>query len=95
MTQDSLLIVRNGYPVTEEYFHGWGPDDLHTLQSDTKSVTSLLVGAALLQGKISSVNEKVVDLFPEYRNIKNLDERKASQKFLYLHNLCVISASLR
>ena len=75
---DSLLIVRNGYLVTEEYFHGWGPDALHTLQSDTKSITSLLVGAALLQGKISSVNEKVVDLFPEYRKIKNLDDRKAS-----------------
>ena len=75
---DSLLIVRNGYLVTEEYFHGWGPDDLHTLQSDTKSITSLLVGAALLQGKISGVNEKVVDLFPEYQKIKNLDDRKAS-----------------
>jgi CubicO group peptidase (beta-lactamase class C family) len=75
---DSLLIVRNGYLVTEEYFRGWGRDDLHTLQSDTKSITSLLVGAALLQGKIASVNEKVVDLFPEYRKIKNLDDRKAS-----------------
>lgn len=75
---DSLLIVRNGYLVTEEYFRGWGPDDLHTLQSDTKSITSLLVGAALQQGKISSVNEKVVDLFPEYQKIKNLDERKSS-----------------
>lgn len=75
---DSLLIVRNGYLVTEEYFHGWGPDDLHTLQSDTKSITSLLVGAAMLQGKISSVNEKVVDMFPEYEKIKNLDDRKAS-----------------
>jgi CubicO group peptidase (beta-lactamase class C family) len=57
-----------------------GPDDLHTLQSDTKSVTSLLVGAALLQGKISGVNEKVVDFFPEYRKIKNLDDRKASMR---------------
>ena len=53
---DSLLITRNGYLVTEEYFHGWGPDDLHTLQSDSKSVTSLLVGIAVGQGKISSID---------------------------------------
>src|SRR5262245_27731503 len=25
---DSLLIVRNGYLVTEAYFNGWGPNDL-------------------------------------------------------------------
>lgn len=75
---DSLLIVRNGYLVTEEYFNGWGRDDLHTLQSDSKSVTSLLVGIALQQGKISSIDQPVVDFFPEYRRIRNLDERKAA-----------------
>src|SRR5690242_3396663 len=49
---DSLLIVRNGHLVVEEYFNGWGPNDLHTLQSDTKSVTSLLAGIAIQQGKL-------------------------------------------
>lgn len=75
---DSLLIARNGYLVTEEYFHGWGPDDLHTLQSDSKSVTSLLVGIALGQGKISSVGQPVLSFFPEYRKIRNVDERKSA-----------------
>lgn len=60
---DSLLIARNGYLVTEEYFHGWGPDDLHTLQSDSKSVTSLLLGIALGQGKISSIDQPVLGFF--------------------------------
>ena len=75
---DSLLIARNGYLVTEEYFNGWGPNDLHTLQSDSKSVTSLLVGIALQQGKISSIDEPVLSFFPEYRRIRNLDERKSA-----------------
>ncbi len=75
---DSLLIARNGYLVTEEYFHGWGADDLHTLQSDSKSVTSLLVGIALQQGKISSVDQPVLSFFPEYRKIRNVDERKSA-----------------
>ena len=75
---DSLLIVRNGYLVIESYFNGWGPDDLHTLQSDTKSITSLLVGIARQQGFISSVDQKLLGFFPEYRRIKNVDDRKAA-----------------
>ena len=75
---DSLLIARNGYLVTEEYFNGWGPEDLHTLQSDSKSVTSLLVGIALEQGKISNLDQPVLSFFPEYPKIRNADERKAA-----------------
>ena len=75
---DSLLILRNGYLVKEEYFHGWGPDDLHTLQSDSKSVTSLLVGIAVGQGEISSVGQPVLSFFPEYRKIRNVDDRKSA-----------------
>jgi hypothetical protein len=52
---NSLLIVRNGYLVVEEYFNGSGPEDVHTLQSDSKSVTSLLIGIALQQGRIRTV----------------------------------------
>jgi CubicO group peptidase (beta-lactamase class C family) len=77
---DSFLVVRNGYLVAEEYFNGWDVDDLHTLQSDTKSVTSLLVGIAIAQGKIGSVEDRVVDYFPEYRNIRNLDARKEAMR---------------
>ncbi|HEV8485515.1 MAG TPA: serine hydrolase [Blastocatellia bacterium] len=75
---NSLLIVRNGYLVVEEYFNGSGPEDVHTLQSDSKSITSLLVGIALQQGNIHSVDDKVLTFFPEYEPIKRLDERKAA-----------------
>jgi CubicO group peptidase (beta-lactamase class C family) len=76
---DSLLIVRNGYLVTEEYFHGWGPNDLHTLQSDSKSVTSLLVGIAAQQGKLN-IDQTVLSFFPEYRKLRNVDERKSEMR---------------
>ena len=75
---NSLLVVRNGYLVVEEYFNGSGPEDVHTLQSDSKSVTSLLIGIALQQGRIHSVDDKVLTFFPEYEPIKHLDERKAA-----------------
>ena len=51
----SLLIVRNGYLVTEEYFEDWGPDRVHTLQSVSKSITSALVGIALREGDFKSI----------------------------------------
>src|ERR1044072_792633 len=74
---NSLLIVRNGYLVVEEYFNGSSAEDVHTLQSDSKSITSLLIGIALEQGKIHSISDKVLDYFPEYASVKKLDEYKA------------------
>ena len=75
----SLQIVRDGYLVVDEYFNGWVPDGLHTLQSDTKSVTSLLVGIAADRGELS-VDDRVLDRFPEYRHVRNVDDRKRAMR---------------
>ena len=40
----SVVVVRNGYIVFEEYLNGWSQDSPHHLQSSTKSVSSLLIG---------------------------------------------------
>ena len=74
----SLLIVRHGYLVLEEYFNKWTADRLHILQSVTKSFTSALIGMAIAEGKIKSVDEKVLDFFPDMEDIANMDEGKAS-----------------
>ena len=70
----SLLIARHGQLVVEEYF-GWSASRAHTVQSVTKSVTSLLTGIAVDQGRLS-VGDRVVDFFPSYQPIANLDDRK-------------------
>lgn len=74
----ALLIARHGRLVTEEYFHGWGPDLLHTLQSVTKSFTSALVGIALARGEFRDVDERVLDYFPGGNQYAASDQRKAS-----------------
>jgi CubicO group peptidase (beta-lactamase class C family) len=80
----SLLIARNGYLVVEEYFSSYGSDDLHTLQSVSKSYTSALMGIAIEQGKIKNVDEKVLDFFPHYTDLKNVDERKRAMTLEHL-----------
>jgi CubicO group peptidase (beta-lactamase class C family) len=72
----SLLVVRQGYLITEEYFNGSSATALHTLQSVTKSVTSLLVGIAVGQGTLTGVDRAVLDYFPEYTDLQHLDARK-------------------
>lgn len=58
----SLLVVRHGRLVYERYWNGAGPDDLHVVNSVTKSVTSLLVGMAVHDGTLPDTGTPVLDL---------------------------------
>ena len=72
---DSYLIVRHGYIVYEEYPGSYDSDDYHILHSVTKSFTSALIGIAIAEGLIASVNTPVVDIYSDW-TIANLDDRK-------------------
>jgi len=61
----SFLILKDGKLVCEEYFYGFNNKILHPVESVTKSITSLLLGIAIDQNKISSINDKVLNYFPE------------------------------
>jgi len=60
-----LLVIKNGYLVAEEYFHGQSVGQLSSRASVTKSITSALVGIALEQGCLTSVDQKMMEFFPE------------------------------
>ena len=61
----SLLVIKNGYLIAEDYFNEGSVEQKDRLQSATKSYTSALVGIALDQGYLSSVDQKMLDFFPE------------------------------
>ena len=65
----SVLIARNGKLVFEKYFDGFFIEDQNSLQSCTKSIGSLLIGIALDKGYIKSVDERILNFFPEYKNV--------------------------
>jgi CubicO group peptidase (beta-lactamase class C family) len=71
----SVLVVRHGHIVFEEYRNGYDRDRKHHLQSTTKSFSSMLIGIAIHEGFLEGVEQKMVDLFPDY-TIANLDARK-------------------
>jgi CubicO group peptidase (beta-lactamase class C family) len=61
----SLLVIKNGRLVAEKYFHKGSIDELGKRASVTKSYTSALVGIALDQGYISSIERKMLEFFPD------------------------------
>jgi CubicO group peptidase (beta-lactamase class C family) len=61
----SLLVIKDGYLIAEDYFNDGSVEQKDRLQSVTKSYTSALVGIALDQGYLSSVDQKMLDFFPE------------------------------
>jgi len=70
-----LLVVRNGYLIAEGYFDGGSVEQEPYMASATKSPTSALVGIALDQGCLSSVDQKMMDFFPEFAD-QLTDSRK-------------------
>lgn len=63
-----LLVIKDGKVIYERYGLGNDKDSLWISFSVAKSVTSMLVGAAIKDGYIKSVDEKVTDYLPRLKN---------------------------
>jgi len=72
----SILLIRNGSLILEEYFYHYQRYLIQDFRSGSKSITSELVGIAIDKGFIKSVNEKLFDYFPEFEKGTNWDKRK-------------------
>jgi CubicO group peptidase (beta-lactamase class C family) len=72
-----LLVIKNGQLIAEGYFNGGSIDELFDRASATKSFTSALVGIALDQGCLSSVDQKMMDFFPEFTG--QIDDSRKEQ----------------
>ena len=60
----SLLVMKDGQIVTEQYFQGTGPDDLRISWSVAKSYLSALLGIMIAEGKIDSIDDKIIKYVP-------------------------------
>lgn len=63
---ESFIVNYQGRIRFEKYYNGINQDSLHHIQSQTKSIVSLLLGIAIDKGFIKNENEAVQEFFPGY-----------------------------
>lgn len=61
-----VVVLKEGKTVYEKYFRGCTKESRVHVYSVTKSIISILVGIAADKGYLQSVDQKVLDFFPEY-----------------------------
>ena len=88
---DSVTIIRNGYLVADATIHPFPPDSRHIIHSCTKSIISALVGIAIDQGVIESVQQSVLDFFPEW----TVANRSAQKEAMTLEDLLTMSTGFQ
>lgn len=87
----AILIERAGQLIYEEYFDGfderWGTplgrvamsaSVKHDIRSVTKSIVSALTGIAIGEGAITSLDQPVVQWFPEWPDLNTADRRRVT-----------------
>ncbi|MCW3160511.1 serine hydrolase domain-containing protein [Chryseobacterium oryctis] len=83
----SFLVVKDGKLVHEQYWNGYNQQSKTNSFSMAKAVTVMLLGKAIEEGKISSIEEKFSNYFDEFKN-------KEFKRDLTLKNLAQMEAGI-
>ena len=79
--RDPKPAMYNYYDTAWHPYYGGTP--LHTMQSVSKSITSVIIGVARTRGQFPDLDAKVLSFFPD-RTIANLDARKHQMTIRHL-----------
>ncbi|QQO09561.1 serine hydrolase domain-containing protein [Breznakiella homolactica] len=60
-----IAVQKNGKPLYENYFNGYAANNATHVYSVTKSVFSALIGIAIDKGYIKSIDQTVLEFFPD------------------------------
>ncbi len=77
----AFVVIHKDSVVHEQYWQGYSNASLSNSFSMAKSVVSILIGAALRDGYIKSINQPVADFLPSF---KQGDKRKITLKHLLM-----------
>ena len=73
---NSLLVWRDGEVVHEAYYNGFDENTLHPVYSITRAVLKALVGIAMEEGYIESIDQRVTDFFPEVEIVPGQESKR-------------------
>ncbi len=85
----AFLVIQDDAIIYERYFMGYQRDSLVTSFSVAKSFTSALIGIAIQEGYIKSVNDPITDYLPE------LTQRDVRFKEIQIRHLLMMASGLR
>ncbi|MEQ9307858.1 MAG: serine hydrolase [Balneolaceae bacterium] len=86
----SLIIQQNDHLIGESYFNGRTPNRPFNIKSASKSIIGLLVGIAVEEGFIPTIEEPISTYFPDYFD-ENPDSKKEQ---ITIRNLLTMQAGL-
>jgi CubicO group peptidase (beta-lactamase class C family) len=67
----AYVVIKNDSLLHEQYWDGFGPDSRSNSFSMAKTFVGILIGAAIDEGKIKSVDQPVGDFLPEFKEGDN------------------------
>lgn len=72
----SVVVIKNGKILIEEYFNGYSRDSLHDTRSVGKTFTSTLTGIAVNDGYIRNIEQTLGSFYKlkDYQNYSHLKE---------------------
>lgn len=83
-----ITVFRDGEMLYDRYFNECTSNDPIHIFSATKSIISLLIGIALDRGYIESVDQRILDFFPDY----TVKKREEKIQLITLRNLLTMTA---
>ncbi|WP_313385032.1 serine hydrolase [Chishuiella sp.] len=66
----SFIIIKDNQLLSEYYFNGYVQNSITNSFSMAKSFTTMLLGKAIEQGYIKSLDQKIIDFLPEFKDDK-------------------------
>ena len=64
----AFLVIKDGQVISENYLNGYNDRSKTNSFSMAKTVTALLLGIAIEEGHIKSLDQKITDFLPEFSN---------------------------
>ena len=64
----AFLVIKDGKLLEEQYFDGYGPESKTNSFSMAKTVVTMLVGIAIQEGYIESLDQKLSDFLTEFKD---------------------------